>query len=239
MIQADDIRSLFSNVELLDRERHYLDTQAIRLSYVVNLVQEFCNQHTVHKILDVGPHFLTRCVKEFIMPEVSVSTLGYEYPKLMPLDLVDEHVRYNLVDSIDNKPVVFNKAPFDLILFCETIEHIYISPNHVLSLLVALLKKPEGGLLIQTPNAVSLNKRLMMLRGLNPFELLREDFEFKGHIREYTMGELVNYGLNVGLSVWRKAFCSYWPHLCTNAIERSMQTLLPPLRPGLTVFFRS
>jgi len=239
VIQADDVKSLFCGINLLDREQFYLDAQAERISYVVNLIQEFCDQHSVHKILDVGPHFLTRCIKEFIKPEVSVSTLGYEYPKVMPLDLVHEHIRYNLIDSLDKKPVVFESAPFDLILFCETIEHIYVSPNHVLRLLKSLLRESAGGLVIQTPNAASWDKRLMMLRGLNPFELLREDFEFKGHIREYTMGELVEYGKNVGLSVWRKEFCSYWPHLSKGIIETALLSFLPPFRRGLTVFFRS
>ncbi|MBM4147372.1 MAG: class I SAM-dependent methyltransferase [Nitrospira sp.] len=239
MIYENDIRCLFKNIDLNEGELFYLNTQATRLAYTTNLVQEFCNQYPVRKVLDIGPHFLTRCIKEFIRPEISVSTLGYEYAKLVPPNIIDEHVTYNLTDCIDTKPAIFKNAPFDLIVFCETIEHLFISPSIVLSFIKKLLINKNGGLLIQTPNAVNIAKRIKMFFGENPFELLREDFEYKGHIREYTMDELQKYGSMVGFSVWRKEYRNYWWHLPTNKILRIMEALVPSFREGIAIFFKS
>jgi hypothetical protein len=240
MINENDIKSLFSKIDLNQEEQVYLNSQATRLTYTTNLVQEFCNHHPVRKVLDIGPHFLTRCVKEFIRPEISVSTLGYEYPKLVPANIIDEHVHYDLSDCIKKKPAISKNTPFDLILFCETIEHLYISPSLVMDFLRKLLITKNGGLLIQTPNAVTLKKRIKMLFGENPFELLREDFEYKGHIREYTMDEMENYGNTLGFSIWRKAYCNYWPQLrSANKIMRIMEALIPSFRQGITISFKS
>ena len=71
MIDESDIKSLFSDVDLNEAELFYLNTQATRLAYTINLVQEFCEQHPVTKILYIGPHFLTRCFKEFLRPEMA------------------------------------------------------------------------------------------------------------------------------------------------------------------------
>ena len=172
MISEHDVKALFSDVDLIEEELFYLNSQAVRLAYTTNMVQEFCNQYNVRKVLDIGPHFLTRCVKSFIRPDISISTLGYEYSKLVPSSIIDEHIHYDLTDCLQKKRVSSRIAPFDLILFCEIIEHLFVSPTLVLSLIKTLLAPKNGGLLIQTPNAVTLTKRIKMLFGNNPFELL-------------------------------------------------------------------
>lgn len=240
MVNENDVKSLFSHIDLNEAELVYLNTQAIRLAHTTNLVQEFCKQHPVRKVLDVGPHFLTRCIKELISPELSVSTLGYEYEKLVPSAIIDEHVHYDLTDCVRKKPAVFRSAPFELILFCETIEHLVISPSLVLGFLKELLIDKHGCLVVQTPNAVTLPHRIKMLGGANPYELLREDFEYKGHIREYTMKELQNYGSALRFSAWKKEYGNFWPHLLPrNRILRSLQAAIPSFRQNITIFFKS
>ncbi len=236
---AEDIESLFSHLELTEEERVYLKQQSKRLAYAVNLVQEFCMEYGARKVLDVGPHFLTRCIRELVSPQVSVSTLGYEYPKLVPLCLMEEHQPYDLIECARKKPVSFKKAPFDLIVFCEIIEHIPISPNLPLQLLRSLLKDRDGGLLIQTPNAVAIGKRMQMLFGRNPFEIPGTDLQFKEHLREYTMTEVERFGRSLGLSLWKKEYCRYWPHAYRNLVERTVEALIPRFRQGLTVFFKT
>lgn len=239
MVNEKNILSLFSDIDLNKEELEYLNSQALRLAYTTNLIQEFCNHHRVKKILDIGPHFLTRCIKEFIKPDISVSTLGYAYEKLVPSNIIEEHVTYDLNDFLNKKSVFFKNAPFDLIIFCETIEHLFISPSLILDFLKNLLISTNGGLLIQTPNAVTITKRIKMLLGENPFELLREDFEYKGHIREYTMAELQNYGNMMGFSVWRKEYCNYWLQLTSNKILRIIEASIPNFRKGIIIFFKS
>jgi hypothetical protein len=54
------------------------------------------------------------------------------------------------------------------IVFAEVIEHLFTAPELVLAYLHELLV-PRGQLLLQTPNAASLRKRLKLALGRNPF----------------------------------------------------------------------
>ena len=55
-----------------------------------------------------------------------------------------------------------------------------------------LLKK-DGYLIVNTPNVASLLKRLNLLRGKNPteFDLRLHEGATYGHIREYTLSEII------------------------------------------------
>lgn len=238
ILTENDIRALFSTIDLNEEEYVYFDFHAQRLAYTTNLVRDYCNEHSVLKLLDVGPHFLTRCIIEFVGAEISISTLGWEYPKLVPAELIDEHVTFNMIEC-ENKTVVFNNRPFDLIVFSEIIEHLNISPDLVLGFMKKLLLNKGGGLLIETPNAAFLRNRIELLFGRNPFQLLHDDKKFKGHIREYTMNELEEYGGKHGFSIWRKEYFNYLLDPSSNKIKRIMETVIPSFRQGITVFFIS
>ena len=122
---------------------------------------------------------------------------------------------------------------FDLITFCETIEHLYTSPTLVLAFLKGLLRPGPGvGILIQTPNAASLLKRRDLLLGRNPNELIRTQRTNPGHFREYTMNELLNYAAEAGLTVWHAEYCSYWP--AKGPVQRLLEGI-PSLRQGITI----
>jgi hypothetical protein len=70
--------------------------------------------------------------------------------------------------------------------------------------------KENALLIIQTPNAVALHKRLIMLAGRNPSELI--DSSKTGHLREYTGKELKQYAEKVGLSVEKTIYSSYFDY---------------------------
>jgi hypothetical protein len=75
-----------------------------------------------------------------------------------------------------------------------------------------------------------------MLFGANPFELLREENGFKGHVREYTMHELERFGTACGFSVLRREYCNYWAHLFpANPLLRVLEISVPSFRSGLTI----
>lgn len=87
-----------------------------------------------------------------------------------------------------------------MVVFAEVIEHLYASPRLVLRFLHHLLSG-AGVLLIQTPNAASLTKRVKLLAGSNPYEKIREDATNPGHFREYTASELREYASSEGFEV--------------------------------------
>ena len=108
------------------------------------------------------------------------------------------HYSFDLNRSADRaaRPGI---PPQDLIVLGEVIEHLQVPPQAVMACLAGWLR-PGGELLLQTPNAVSFAKRLRMLRGIQPVhDAAKQPGDMSGHVREYTVAELIDLGRNAGL----------------------------------------
>ena len=187
------------------------------------------------QILDVGAGFQTLLLQsEF--PEASVHTLGFEDPRFRE-GVRGEHYYFDLNRCGDAaaRPAI---PPQDLIVLAEVIEHLQIPPQAVLECLVSWLR-PGGELLLQTPNAVSLAKRLRMLRGYNPFMMPQQPGDCSGHVREYTVAELKELGQAAGLEVREVSVLNYFKHATWKGdLYRRLGVLLPAsLRDGITIAY--
>ena len=111
-----------------------------------------------------------------------------------------KHIAFDLNTSIDVAGWPRDKVRFDLIVCAETIEHLHTPPEFALMMLGSLLK-PDGLLLVTTPNACGITRRLKLLFGTNPFERIRYYSRNPGHFREYTRDEMIEMGGTVGLDV--------------------------------------
>ena len=228
----NDILAFFSSQLLCDEERTYIEYHSERLAYTINLIQWYTDRFGAQKILDIGPHFLTCCIQKMISPQPIISTLGYKNGRLVSDDIIDKHFEIDL-DECANVNLDEIDARYDLIIFSETIEHLHTSPTIVLSFLKGLLNdKSTSGILLQTPNATSIEKRIKMLFGKNPYELIREDKKNPGHFREYTMKELEAYSQTIGCKILYKQFCSYWRF---NLFVEKIINVIPSFRRGLTI----
>nr|MBI5456052.1 class I SAM-dependent methyltransferase [Candidatus Levybacteria bacterium] len=106
-----------------------------------------------------------------------------------------------------------NKLPwpdnfFNFIFLCDVVEHLVPSdiPNLIREIKRVLRK--DGYLVIVTPNIASLIKRINLFFGKNPIEFdlkLHEEATY-GHIREYTMNELLYIVENENLKIKRKKY---------------------------------
>jgi SAM-dependent methyltransferase len=84
----------------------------------------------------------------------------------------------------------FREGSFDIVLFCEILEHLVIDPLAIFPRLYRLLK-PGGLLLITTPNAVRLVNVANILAGSNFFDRYHPQNGIYGrHNREFTAEEL-------------------------------------------------
>jgi len=99
------------------------------------------------------------------------------------------------VDNFDvhNAPWPYPNGSFDVILFCELLEHLSTDPMQVLAEINRLLKD-DGLLLLTTPNIASARSVDAILRGESPY--FWGQYEIGGrptdrHNREYTPGEVV------------------------------------------------
>lgn len=86
-----------------------------------------------------------------------------------------------------------NSNYFDAVLLIDVLEHLHNSPRELLNYAISSLK-PDGLLLIETPNSVNLLNRLKVLMGKS--NQVNIDFiywnigEYRSHFREYTESEL-------------------------------------------------
>jgi hypothetical protein len=231
-IDKSEILSLFKGMPLNDEEKQYLYFHAERLAFTTSLVQTIVEKGNVKKLLDVGPHLLTYCLSQKLDPQPDIFTLGFANHRLFPERFAKKHFEIDL-NYWQSTEISSKDANFDFIIFSETIEHLYTSPKKVFLFLSGLLNnKPGSGMLIQTPNATTLYKRIFMLLGINPFELIREERSNPGHFREYTLNELKQYAKDAGFEITVQKYCTYWSG--NNVLKRIID-IYPPFREGITL----
>ena len=107
----------------------------------------------------------------------------------------------------------FENETFDFISSLEIIEHL-ISPVNMLKEAWRVLK-PGGKILITTPNVTRIGSVLKLLIGrtnydrLAPPDYFNEEDEWRPHVYEYTMKELITLLNNSGFSIADKCFFNY------------------------------
>lgn len=104
-------------------------------------------------------------------------------------------VEVDLLGDLDAAAARLDRhGPFDLIVFTEVLEHIARHPGDVLAFLLGRLSA-EGFLYLTTPNALSRGKLHTVGRRRNPQQLFprqADNWDAHHHVREYTMGELID-----------------------------------------------
>jgi len=210
-------------------EQVYLRTHARRYSLLLELVSGLRPE----RILVVGPSYESVLLRESI-PGATVNTLGWQDHRF-PLRGGERHVQHDLNDG--SPPAL---EPHDVVVCCEVIEHLHVSPVPVLRLLASALR-PGGHLILQTPNATAFPKRLRMALGRNPYDPIRDEVDNPGHFHEYTVRELLAAVEAAGFEVVRWLTQNYFDHGSRkNRVYRAVGSVLPrTLREGITVVGRT
>jgi hypothetical protein len=216
-MDSKEIISLFDNNGLNSEERVYLYTMARRFSFLLGIVERVRGrlQKRPASILDIGPSYFTGLLLNRF-PDDTVCTMGFVHdtsrgghlPRLVKLDLKN-HFNFDLNEAQDQAKRLTIPAQ-DIVVFAEVIEHLHASPLPVLRYIHSFMSQ-GGHLVLQTPNAVSLRKRWVMLKGKNPFEKIRESRDNPGHFREYTKQELLDYLSQAGFSIDSVKLVDYFP----------------------------
>jgi SAM-dependent methyltransferase len=208
----------------LPEEHVYLRTHARRYQLLLEVVGELAPK----TILVVGPSYESVLLREALTAKVD--TLGWEDERFPRVD-GETHVQHDLND-LDYPEL----EPHDVVVCCEVIEHLHVDAVPVLQRLARAVG-PGGHLVLQTPNATALPKRVRMLLGHNPYEPIRHEPGNPGHFHEYTVGELRNAFDAAGFTIEREITANYFDHGSRkNRAYRALEPLLPgPLREGITV----
>ena len=225
-----------------DDSRTYLRTHERRYETLLREVAELVERTreeqpaTRVRILDVGAAYEAEAIRA-LMPDVIVDSLGFFDERFPPREQ-ERHVAFDLNDAefADHWPEL---GEYDGIVLAEVVEHLYTSPVHLFRLLARALR-PGGWLLVQTPNAAALKNRVELLRGRNPFEPLRESRYWAGHVREYTVDELLALGREAGLEPTRWFTANYFDTGSRkNRVLVTLERFIPSgLRAGTTACFR-
>lgn len=195
-MNENEIKKYFTSRNLNQEAQNYLNFHAKRFADLLNRVKDLKKSNTKKElqILDIGPSFFTELLIENFKYD-AISAMGFpdedkyrggHLPPTINLDKLKKFYELNL-NQIESEK--FSGIKFDLIILAEVIEHLSSPPECILKFLKTLLTD-NGYLIIQTPNAVAIDKRIAMLRGINPFEKIRDDNYNPGHFREYTTLEL-------------------------------------------------
>ena len=187
------------------------------------------------RILDVGQAYESERLRE--LPGAVVDTLGFGDERFPPRD-GERHVPFDLKVAAqrDTWPEL---SDYDVVVCAEVIEHLPVSPLPPMQLMASALR-PGGWLVLQTPNAARVGNRLRLLAGRNPFEELRDDLVSPGHIREYTVDEVVELGRAAGLEPGGWLTANYFETGSrANAILRRLEPLVPRRqRAGITAWLQ-
>jgi 2-polyprenyl-3-methyl-5-hydroxy-6-metoxy-1,4-benzoquinol methylase len=186
-VDQQSIRGILQNVVEIEEphERRYLRFHIHRYIKTLSLIPVSSRKLNV---LDVGISSgqLAILVRRLFDYEVS----GVDIDDRWNARLSSEGIGLKTCD-FSKDPIPYDAESFDVILFCETLEHLAVSPYRVLDEVWRVMKE-DGVLILSTPNMAALFKRLKLLVGKNPLRPFQKDTRANDHIHEYTRSEITS-----------------------------------------------
>jgi SAM-dependent methyltransferase len=153
------------------------------------------------KCLELGanPYFTTILLQDFTSLKLSLAnyfgsnrdnliTQTVNYTKFKS----DEKISVQLESqhfNIEKESFPFANEEFDVVLFCEIIEHLLMNPVGVLKEIKRVLKQ-NGTLILTTPNVSRLENVARMIAGVNIYDPYSGYGPYGRHNREYNKHEL-------------------------------------------------
>ena len=235
----------FSASSIRGEDCGYVAYHAPRYAFLLRLLSEYSVTAST-TLLDIGPSRLTTLIRERFGVRVDSLGLGSDHSENGA-----NHFEFDLNLTQNAPHWRKDLAQYEFVVMAEVLEHLYTAPPFVLAFVKTLLVE-NGLLILQTPNAASLLKRLMLLRGRNPYGMLSIDPLNPGHFREYTIAELCQLAREIGFYVERCLTSSYFderfahhepghiePKPVVGWIKNSLYRFMPKgLRQGITMVWR-
>jgi len=92
--------------------------------------------------------------------------------------------------NVESSPFPYRDETFDVVLFCEVLEHLLMDPVSALNEIFRVLK-PNGLLIVTTPNVARFENVARLVAGANIYDPYSGYGPYGRHNREYTRHELV------------------------------------------------
>lgn len=193
-------------------------------------------QNPPRSILEIGTGYLgmVAALRKWF-PEAWIT--GVEYPERRYIWTKDYHARLAIARTrlvaadIARSGIPFRSGTFDLVMFSEVIEHLPPQTLPAVMMEIARTLMPCGRLLLTTPNLASWINRELLLRGDSPGQQSPDlviDGSY-GHLRLYTMDELVRLAEASGLHVTVRAFIDQM-QLGNSSLRRLIRAMQAPVK---------
>lgn len=161
--------------------------------------------------LGANPYFTTMLLRRFTALDLTLANYFGPNTPTGPLDQVvcftdwrtgspERTVFATHHFNIEKDSFPFPDASFDLVLFCEILEHLLEDPLCVL-LEIGRVLKAGGALILTTPNVARLENVARLLVGENIYDPYSAYGPYGRHNREYTLAELRRLLQHAGFAV--------------------------------------
>ena len=209
-ITAKDVEDYVSRFEWFrhpDRQGYWAAAKD-RLVTTLNLIPRLPHPEQV-RVLEIGgmPYFMTALIEKLFGYTVEViNEPTWERGEdgnveILESDDGDRHEIHYKTLNIEYDRWPWEDGRFDIVLYCEVIEHLVYDPTRTLVEAHRVLKKDTGKLLISTPNALAYPYLLQMIQGVNFYPPYSGYSHYARHHRLYSPEELVKLCSMIGYQV--------------------------------------
>jgi SAM-dependent methyltransferase len=183
----------------------YLDDAFWRFLHTWGLAR--CEQGRALE-LGANPYFTTWLLREFTDLDLTLANyFGGDRGRLVqklryiaPDGSPREHSLESDLFNMEEDTFPYGDRSFDVVCFCEILEHLLMNPLHSLNEIHRVLR-PDGLLVLTTPNVARLGNVLALVAGENLYDPYSGYGPYGRHNREYTQHELVRLLTFAGFDV--------------------------------------
>jgi len=216
MYPESDLRQAFVEVQAAFPFEGYLTGVAYRtLRSIVRNLETILPEFQGRRLLDIGcgPMDKTGVFQKLGFECCAVDDLGDPWHKRDDnAQKIKDYAQRLGIHFFHQKEgdysIPFEPGSFDVVMSLAVIEHLHESPRHLLNAM-GTMARPGGLLVITMPNSVNLRKRLAVLAGRTNYVSVDQYYHsigtWRGHVREYTLGELAYICGRSGFEVARLA----------------------------------
>ncbi len=196
------------------------------------------------RLLELGanPYFLTLLLRRFRGYQMTLANFfGSAHPRA-GTQIVSNSAwqeRHEFVYdhfNIETEPFPYQDQTFDAVLFCEILEHLTVDPLRCLREIRRVLR-PNGVLLLTTPNVLTCQNFLKLALGRNIYDLYSGYGAYGRHNREYTPLETAQLLEHCGFTIESLRIEDIHPH--RQWITRLLKRARPIWRDNLFVLARA
>jgi SAM-dependent methyltransferase len=209
---VDELRSYLADTDIfgsaVEEGAGYLWHALERFRITLAITPEV---HPPGRVLELGanPYFFTRMLKRRGLDVTCANWFGESHTAAKGLQEVSspksgekhqfEFDHFNI--EVDRFP--YEDDTFPVAFFCEILEHLPMNPINALAEVHRVLRKPDGVLVLSTPNPSRYENLMKMIAGENVYEPLSGYGVHGRHNREYTVSELSSLLGELGFEVDR------------------------------------